>query len=136
MKFTTDNQPLSALQVTVLAGVAIFMVARSTYEVLVMLGKLAYKLGQYAARKYQVSNLRTETTDDVIEAVKTEAKEIKLAGGKYLCGIHLTVSTIHAAYIYLSNFDYVESVRVEGIIRNRVMNAVDTYIMQWKKAVS
>lgn len=132
----TNNNQVSALQATVMVAVALFMVGKAVYEIYVMIGKLALTLGRKCAKWYYASEIRTEQIDDVIEAVNVEAVEMRKAVGTYICGWCLFASTVHAMYIYLSNFDYVKSVELEGKVRKYTVDIWEWYVTEWKKVLT
>ena len=121
-----DNK-ISALQATVMVAFALFMVGKALVEIYVMIGKLAYRFGKYVGGLYYSSKYYNPVVSEITEAVSTEASEVKQCIGKYLCGWLLFISTLHASWVYLRRFDYVQSVILEQKIKNKALELWNNY---------
>ena len=125
---TTQNNQVSALEVTVAVAVGIFMVGKATYEIYAMLGRFAYRCGRYVGKKYYASEYYNPMVSEVTEAVTTEATVITDTVGQYICGWVLFASSIHALYLYIRRFDYVESVYLEAKVRSFAVDIWKRYV--------
>ena len=128
-----NNNQVSALQATVMVAVALLMVGRAVYEIYEMIGKLALRLGKDLGKKYYGSEYYSPVVSEIMEAVSEELQEIENAGGKYLCGWLLFISTVHEGWVYLRNFDYVQSVELENTVRKYAVDMWEWYVTEWKK---
>ena len=125
-----ESNKLSALQTTVVAMVAVYMVGKAVYEVCDTVGKYAYQLGKRAREKFENSKCKEEIKD-VIKAVEVELEEVKESLGKYICGWILVLSVVHSGYIYLKRFDYEESLRAEKAVKEKATEYGKKYLELW-----